>query len=152
MQRGDNQINIFSAPVACSSKNCWPPLLSCKFSSLSSISSVSLAQPIFYFKRFSCSGHLTRKPYGCFRCPGNNINAVPMWFVFCGMICCLFIVVPKQTDTATDTDTTSWRFSLVPEHLQHFLITELAVISSPGRQIFKDLGLRKCLQVFIFSS
>ena len=41
------------------------------------------------------SGHLTRKPYGCFRCPGNKINAVLMWFVFCDMICCLFIVVPK---------------------------------------------------------
>jgi len=21
-----------------------------------------------------------------------------MWFVFCGMICCLFIVAPEQTD------------------------------------------------------
>ena len=48
------------------------------------------------------SGHLTRKPYGCFKCPGNKINAVLMWFVFCGMICCLFIAVPKETDTNTD--------------------------------------------------
>ena len=32
------------------------------------------------------SGHLTRKPYGYFRCLGNKINAVLMWFVFCGMI------------------------------------------------------------------
>ena len=35
----------------------------------------------------SLKGHLTRKPYGCFRCPGNKLNAVLMWFVFCGMIC-----------------------------------------------------------------
>jgi len=34
------------------------------------------------------TGHLTRNPYGYFRCPGNRINAVLMWFVFCGMIWC----------------------------------------------------------------
>ena len=27
-------------------------------------------------------GHLTRKPYGYFRCPGDKINAVLVWFVF----------------------------------------------------------------------
>jgi len=32
------------------------------------------------------SEYLTRKSYGYFRCPGNKINAVLMWFVFCCMI------------------------------------------------------------------
>jgi len=41
------------------------------------------------------SGHQTRKRYGYFRCPGNKINAVQMWFIFCVMIWCLFIDVPK---------------------------------------------------------
>ena len=39
---------------------------------------------LFLFLLCYSSGHLTRKPYGCFRCPGNTINAVLMWFVFCG--------------------------------------------------------------------
>jgi len=39
-----------------------------------------------YFFHPYWSGHLTRKPYGYFRCPRNKINAVLMWFVFCCMI------------------------------------------------------------------
>jgi len=27
-------------------------------------------------------GHLTRKPYGYFRCPGGKINTVLLWLVF----------------------------------------------------------------------
>jgi len=40
--------------------------------------------PVFIFSFCYSSGHLSRKPYGYFRCPGNEINAVLMWLVFCG--------------------------------------------------------------------
>ena len=55
---------------------------------------------LYFFLPYS-SVHLTRKPYGYFRCPGNKINAVLMWFVLCCMIRCLFMVVPKWTYTDT---------------------------------------------------
>jgi len=37
-----------------------------------------LLASLFLFSFCACylSGHLTRNPYGCFRCPGNKINAV----------------------------------------------------------------------------
>ena len=54
---------------------------------------ISIAESLY--NRHLKSGHLTRKSYGYFRCPGNNINAVSMWFVFCGMIWYLSMAVPE---------------------------------------------------------
>ena len=40
---------------------------------------------LYFFLPYS-SGHLTTKLHGYFRCPGNKINAVCMWFVVYCMI------------------------------------------------------------------